>query len=248
MVGFVADGVELVATVQSNHEKRPIEVIVLLGPPGAGKGTVASRLVDMMHAEHLSTGDLLRETAQEPQSDIGREVSALMQQGELVPDDLMIEIVKQALSRVSGKPVLLDGFPRTTRQAELLQDALCALGGKLTDVVLLVVSDKLLVARLSGRLVCPACGAVYHEETLKPRREGVCDHCDTKLERRDDDSPETVRNRLAVYREKTAPVIAWYEQREGLSRLDGTGPVEAVVGRVFDHLQCVRSATNGCRG
>lgn len=206
-----------------------MDVVVLLGAPGAGKGTTAIRMVDRLGCRHLSTGQMLRSRAARGTPD-GKQAEALVAKGELVPDALIAGMVSEQLAEGDAELYLLDGFPRTVRQAERLAGVLETQRASLRMVVLLDVPKAVLARRLSGRLVCSDCGMVYHVETLKPEREGVCDRCGATLVTRRDDQPETVLRRLDVYEERTAPLIAWYETRGLLKRVDGDrSPDEVVV-------------------
>lgn len=197
-----------------------MQAIILLGAPGAGKGTVAATLTEATDFRHVSTGDMLREAVKSG-SEVGRKAQSYMEAGTLVPDDVIIGIVRERLE--AGRPddrYMFDGFPRTLEQARLLDEALEALNGELKAVFLLEVPEDVLVDRISGRRICRNCGAVYHARNLPPKQEGVCDQCGGELYQRPDDNEETVRNRLSVYSEQTAPLIDYYEQRNLLARVD----------------------------
>ena len=186
-------------------------VVVLLGPPGVGKGTQAVRLADEIGAAHVSTGDLLRAARREG-TPLGKKAQSYMDAGEYVPDDLILELVREHLGTLSSDvPVLFDGFPRTTAQAEGLDAALAATDRRVDAVVVFEAPDETLLKRLSGRRSCPDCGAVYNVYFNAPAEPGVCDRCGGKLVHRSDDEPETVRRRLEVYREQTAPLVSFYD-------------------------------------
>lgn len=186
-------------------------VVVLLGPPGVGKGTQAVRLVDELRAAHVSTGDLLR-AARRDGTELGRLAQGFMDRGELVPDELILDLVREHLDGIeAGTDVLFDGFPRTTDQADGLDEVLSASGRKVDAVVLFEAPDETLIRRLSGRRSCPECGAVYNVYFGRPATEGTCDRCGAALVHRQDDAPETVERRLQVYLEQTAPLVAHYE-------------------------------------
>jgi adenylate kinase len=200
----------------------------LLGPPGAGKGTQAQRLRDDFDLPYYSTGDILRE-AIASESELGKQVKEIVDSGELVPDDLIGAVVEEKL--ISGEAddgFLLDGFPRTIGQAEMLEQALVKLGRRLTAALLIDAPDEEVVRRLSGRRTCVKGGHVYHVEFDPPKREGVCDQDGSRLVQRDDDKPETVEKRLEVYHEQTEPLIQWYSDRGLLRRFDGTRTPEEV--------------------
>ncbi len=199
--------------------------IVLLGPPGAGKGTQAKLLSQELGLLHISTGDILR-SAVEKGTPLGRKAKEYMERGELVPDDLIIALIEEVLPPEGG--VILDGFPRTTAQAEALEDLLKRKGLKLSAVVLFDLPDDLVVERLAGRRVCPRCGAVYHIRYSPPREDEICDRCGTKLIQREDDREEVIRRRLAVYREQTAPLVEYYDRKGILIRLDAGRDIEEV--------------------
>ncbi len=185
-------------------------VVILLGPPGVGKGTQAVRLADSVGWEHVSTGDLLR-AARRDGTDLGRKAEAYMDAGELVPDALILDLVRDHLKDIAPEAgILLDGFPRTTAQAEGLAGVLQGTGRRVDQVVVFQASDEELIKRLAGRRSCPDCGAVFNVHFTPPKKEGTCDRCGGTLVHRDDDQPETVRRRLVVYREQTAPLIEWY--------------------------------------
>lgn len=204
-------------------------IVVLLGPPGVGKGTQGTRLANDTGARHLSTGDLLREHRREG-TQLGEKARDYMDAGELVPDDLILAMVREELEGAPDRSVVFDGFPRTVPQAEGLADVLDDLGREVDRVVVFEADDETLVKRLSGRRSCPECGAVYNVHVNPPERGGRCDRCGQELVHRNDDQPETVRNRLRVYEEQTEPLIRWYEERSDapVRRIDGEQPVDAV--------------------
>lgn len=189
-------------------------VVILLGPPGVGKGTQAVRLADTVGWEHVSTGDLLR-AARRAGTELGRKAQAYMDSGELVPDALILDLVRDHLKGVAPDAgILFDGFPRTTAQAEKLDGVLQATRRRVDRVVMFQASDEELIKRLAGRRSCPKCGAVFNAYFSPPRREGKCDRCGASLIHRGDDQPETVRRRLVVYRDQTAPLIEWYSKSD----------------------------------
>ncbi len=200
---------------------------VFLGPPGAGKGTQAKRLARATGALHLSTGDMLRQAVAEG-TDLGKKAQAYMEAGNLVPDGLMVDLIAEKLSKGTGA-YILDGFPRTLPQAEALDEILGKLDLPLGDVVLFQVPEQALVERLSGRLTCQVCGAVYHRTFHPPAREGICDRCGSSaLVVRPDDREEVVRQRLAVYQEQTRPLVEYYREK-GLLRPVDASPAEEEV-------------------
>ncbi|MDE3004234.1 MAG: adenylate kinase [Gemmatimonadota bacterium] len=191
-------------------------VVVLLGPPGVGKGTQAVRLVDELSAAHVSTGDLLR-AARRDGTELGKIAQGFMDRGELVPDELILDLVKEHLAGIDASTdVMFDGFPRTTDQATGLDGVLEASGRKVDSVVLFEAPDDVLIKRLSGRRSCPDCGAVFNTYFSPPAAEGVCDRCGGALVHRADDEPETVQRRLQVYLDQTAPLIAFYEEHPAM--------------------------------
>jgi adenylate kinase len=202
--------------------------IVLIGAPGAGKGTQAARLHELLNLPHVASGDLFRENLRN-QTELGLKAKAYMDRGELVPDDVTIAMVTERLSRPDcTNGALLDGFPRTIAQAEALDRALAATGRKISVVPYIAVPDEALVERLSGRWLCRTCGESYHTLFNPPRRAGVCDKDGGELCQRDDDKPETVRNRLKVYWQQTSPLIDYYRRRGVLVEINGNQAIEAV--------------------
>jgi adenylate kinase len=202
--------------------------LVLLGPPGAGKGTQAERLVDDFALPYYSTGNILREAIASG-SELGKQAKEIVDAGDLVPDDLIFKVIEERLdSSEAADGFLLDGFPRTIGQAQMLEGALETRGRRLTAVLLIDAPDDEVVRRLSGRRQCVKNNHVYHVEFDPPKNEGVCDQDGSRLVQRDDDKPETVQKRLAVYHEQTEPLIQWYEERGQLRRFDGTRTPEEV--------------------
>jgi adenylate kinase len=202
--------------------------VAFLGPPGAGKGTQARDLAQEWGVLHLATGDLLREAVAAGRP-LGREAKSYMDQGALVPDDVIIRMMAERLSAAdAGRGFILDGFPRTIAQAEALARLLKDLGQTLDAVVYFDVSEPELLRRLTGRRVCRACGHSYHLTSNPPRRAGVCDACGGELYQRDDDAEATVRNRLDVYRRQTAPLLDYYRQRNLLAPVSGEGPLATI--------------------
>jgi adenylate kinase len=202
--------------------------VAFLGPPGAGKGTQARDLAQEWGVLHLATGDMLRE-AVAAGSPLGREAKGYMDQGALVPDDVIIRMMGERLGRADARPgFILDGFPRTIAQAEALAKLLKDLGQTLDTVVYFDVSEPELLRRLTGRRVCRKCGHTYHLVSNPPKRAGICDACGGELYQRDDDSEATVRNRLQVYQRQTAPLLDYYRQRNMLTTVAGEGPVAMI--------------------
>lgn len=203
--------------------------IILLGPPGAGKGTQASRLVAERGMVQLSTGDMLR-AAVAAATPVGLKAKAVMEAGQLVSDEIVIGILSERLDHADvAKGFILDGFPRTVAQAEALDQLLADKGMKLNHVIELAVDEDALVDRITGRYTCGKCGEGYHDRYKKPKVEGVCDACGgTEFKRRPDDNEETVRTRMAEYRAKTAPILPYYEARNLVSRVDGMADIAVV--------------------
>ncbi len=202
--------------------------IILLGPPGAGKGTQAQIIAKEFGLAHVSSGDLFRENLKN-QTELGKLAQGYMNRGELVPDDVTIAMVKERISRPDcAQGVLLDGFPRTPAQADALEKVLAELGGKVSCVPYISVAPDVLIERLSGRWTCPACGNVYHEKYNPPKSAGKCDKDGSELIQREDDKPATVERRIRVYMEQTAPLIQYYQDRNLLVEVDGTQSIESV--------------------
>jgi adenylate kinase len=206
-------------------------ILVLLGPPGAGKGTYASRLSQLLNLPHISTGDLVRDEIKAG-SGLGMKVKEYSDKGLLVPDEVITEILKRRISNPDcNGGFILDGFPRTVRQAELLEDV-----AHVTAVINIDVPDEVIVERLSNRLICRNCGAIYNAKYLKPKRDMICDKCGGPLYRRSDDDPEVIRRRLEVYKNETAPLIYYYEERGLLKNFrskDPRAPPELVVEEIL---------------
>jgi adenylate kinase len=200
--------------------------LILIGPPGAGKGTQAENLTADFGLPYIATGDMMR-AKREEDSDLGREIKRIIAEGALVPDEVVCKVLLERVDAEGDDGFLLDGFPRTVGQADTLDEALERRGRKLTAVLLIDVADGVIVQRLAGRRVC-ANGHVYHVDFNKPKHEGVCDIDGTKLVQREDDKPETIENRLAVYHEQTEPLVERYEEEGLLRRFDGTRPPDEV--------------------
>lgn len=194
--------------------------LVLLGPPGSGKGTQGERLREDLELPYYATGDILREAVRE-QTDLGRQAKEYMDRGDLVPDEVIIGVIAERVaSHEAEDGFILDGFPRTVGQAEALEAKMDELGKRLTAALLIAVSDDEIVRRLGGRRTCPN-GHVFHVEFDPPEREGVCDVCGAQLTVRDDDKPEVIKHRLDQYREKTEPLVSFYDERGDLERVAG---------------------------
>jgi len=206
-------------------------VVILLGPPGVGKGTQGALLAEEMEARHIATGDLLR-AARRNGTELGRKAQGFMDRGELVPDGLIIDLVHEVLAELDRDTGLVfDGFPRTVPQADALSGALETVGRRVDRVIVLEADDEVLVKRMSGRRSCPKCGAVYNVHFNPPSRDGACDRCGAELAHRADDEPATVRKRLQVYRTDTAPLVTFYESRSSnVDRVAADRPVEEVQG------------------
>ena len=211
--------------------------IILMGPPGAGKGTQAEKLVDLYQIPHISTGDMFSK-AQKNGTELGLKAKSYMDQGQLVPDEVTVGIVKERLAEADCKEgFLLDGFPRTVQQADALDTILAELDMALDCVVNIEVDKAFLVDRLTGRRVCRTCGATYHIANKAPKVEGVCDKCGGELYQRGDDTIETVSNRLDVYAAQTAPLIDYYKSKGIMSSIDGSKSMEDVLADIRTALE-----------
>jgi adenylate kinase len=207
--------------------------LVLLGPPGAGKGTQAERLVTDFDLPYYATGDILR-AAVKDETDLGKEAKGYMDRGELVPDELICKVIMERIDQAEAEDgFLLDGFPRNNEQADILENALEKRERKLTAVLLIDASDDEVIKRISGRRVCVKNQHVYHVDFDPPKHEGVCDQDGSRLIQRDDDKPETIKKRLEVYHAQTKPLIDYYESRGNLRRFDGS----RTPSEVHDHIR-----------
>ncbi|MBZ0160421.1 MAG: adenylate kinase [bacterium] len=210
--------------------------LVLLGPPGAGKGTQARLLTAKFDVAHVSAGDLLRQAVADG-SELGQTAKSIMAQGALVPDEVVIGIIEERLCRSDcAGGYILDGFPRTLRQAEALSEVTRLLHAPLDWVISVEVAEDDLVQRLAGRRICRTCGSMFHGDTKPPMRIGVCDNCGGLLFQRDDDKEDTIRHRLRVYREQTEPLVAYYSKMDLLRRIDGRGTIEEIAERIHQVL------------
>jgi adenylate kinase len=213
--------------------------IVLLGGPGSGKGTQAKKLVGKLGIPQISTGDIFRAAVKEG-TPMGLKAKTYMDKGELVPDDVVVGVVEERLTKPDlDKGYMLDGFPRTLAQAEALDKILQSQGKGIKHAILVDVPDEELVARLSGRRTCrnSECGSMYHVMFNRPQKEGVCDKCGSELYQRDDDSEATIRERLTVYNNQTAPLIDYYDKKGLLRRVQGVGPIEEIFAAIEKVVQ-----------
>jgi adenylate kinase len=207
--------------------------LVLLGPPGAGKGTQAERLVSDFDLPYYATGDILR-AAVKDETELGKEAKGYMDRGELVPDDLICKVIMERIDEPEAEDgFLLDGFPRNAEQADILERALEERGRKLSSVLLIDAPDDEVIRRISGRRVCVKNGHVYHVDYDPPKHDSVCDQDGSRLIQRDDDKPETIKKRLEVYHDQTKPLIDYYEERSVLRRFDGS----RTPSEVHDHIR-----------
>lgn len=205
---------------------------VLLGPPGAGKGTQAVKIVEKYNVPHISTGDIFRENIKNG-TELGKKAKVYMDKGELVPDDLVIDLATSRLLADDCKDgFLLDGFPRTVYQAEKLDEFLKEHGQKLDIVIDIEVEKAELITRLTGRRVCKQCGASFHVVNIPPKKEGICDFCGGELMQRADDTAETVENRIEVYNQQTMPLVDYYRKADNIVTIDGALPLDTVFAEI----------------
>jgi len=210
--------------------------LILLGPPGAGKGTQAVRLVKHYGIPQISTGDILRKAVKDG-TELGTLAKKYMDKGELVPDEVVIGIIRDRITEPDcEKGYILDGFPRTIAQAEALDEMLEKMGARIDHVVNISVADEEIIKRLTGRRTCSNCGAGYHILFDPPKQEGICDKCGGKLIQRDDDKEETIRARLEVYRQQTEPLIKYYEAKQLLRTIPGEGSMEEIFNAILKAL------------
>jgi adenylate kinase len=206
--------------------------LILLGPPGAGKGTQAQRMVDRYHIPQISTGDILRAAVKES-TPLGMKAKGFMDQGQLVPDEIVIGIIEERLkAKDCNLGFILDGFPRTIPQAEALQSILTKIGKKIDHIINIEVDPEELVRRLTGRRTCKNCGAMFHLLFQLPKKEGICDRCGGTLHQRADDKEETIRTRLKEYEKQTAPLIQYYQGKKTLRSIQGVGSPD----QIFDQI------------
>ncbi|HBT39615.1 MAG: Adenylate kinase [Thermotoga sp. 50_1627] len=213
--------------------------IVLLGAPGAGKGTLARDLVELFSVPHISTGDMFREAVASG-SELGKQVQHILSSGALVPDEIVNRLVRDRISKPDCKDgFILDGYPRTVQQASALDEMLKNMGHKLDAVLYLKVSEDVVVKRLTNRRVCPKCGKIYNLLSMPPKKDEICDDCGTKLVQRDDDKEDVVRNRFRVYTETTAPLINYYKERGILVEIDAEADHRNTVQKAVEALKKV---------
>ncbi|MBQ3060866.1 MAG: adenylate kinase [Lachnospiraceae bacterium] len=210
--------------------------IIMLGAPGAGKGTQAKKIAEKYMIPHISTGDIFRANIKNG-TELGKKAKTYMDQGLLVPDELVVDLVVDRVGQDDAKNgYVLDGFPRTIPQAQALDSALEAIGEKVDYAINVEVPDENIIRRMSGRRACVACGATYHLVHIPPKQEGICDTCGKELILRDDDKPETVKKRLDVYHEQTQPLIDYYTEKGILKEVDGTVDMADVFAAITDIL------------
>jgi len=212
--------------------------IVLLGAPGAGKGTQCKRIVARYGLLHLSSGDILRQE-RAAGTELGRKALQFMDSGALVPDEVIVEMMADAISKTPQAGFILDGFPRTVNQAVELDKALACNRQKIDAVLNLKIDDRIVAQRITGRRSCPQCGAVYHIENLKPKVEGICDNDGTALIQRPDDSPQVVANRLKAYHQQTEPVVDYYKSNSTVYDIDANKDADEVTASVFENLDAL---------
>ena len=211
--------------------------IVVLGAPGAGKGTQAKKLSEKYDIPHISTGDILRYNIQK-RTDLGKKADGYMSNGKLVPDEIVLELIADRFKDSDcERGYILDGFPRTIVQAKALDERLASTGDEIQHAIDVKVPDSNIVDRMSGRRVCTKCGATYHIVSIPPKKENICDSCGSQLVLRDDDEEETVRERLRVYHKQTEPLINYYKEKGILKVVDGTKDLEEVFGEIVSVLE-----------
>ena len=215
--------------------------IVLLGAPGAGKGTQCKRIVSEYGLAHLSSGDILRRERSKG-TELGKKAQSYMDSGALVPDEVIVKMMAGAIGESVESGFVLDGFPRTVNQAQELDNSLQSSGQKIDAIINLNVDDELVSQRMTGRRSCPECGAVYHIENLKPKVEGKCDKDNADLVQRSDDAPDVVSNRLKTYHEQTKPVVDHYKSNGTVIEIDANKDADEVTGFIFDKLEELASA------
>ncbi len=209
--------------------------VVLLGAPGAGKGTQCKRVLDKYGIVHLSSGDILRQNRADG-TELGKKAQSYMDSGGLVPDELIVEMMSDAIKREGTSGFVLDGFPRTVNQARELDEALASDGQKIDIVLNLMIDDETIMDRMAGRRSCPKCGSVYHIKNLKPKVEGICDNDGAELIQRPDDNPDVVANRLKTYHEQTAPVVGYYKESNTVLDIDASKDADEASVLVFEQL------------
>ena len=210
--------------------------LIMLGAPGAGKGTQAARVAEKLNIPHISTGDIFRANIKEG-TELGKKAKGYMDAGALVPDELVCDLVADRIAKDDcAAGFILDGFPRTIPQAEALEKALTGMGKKIDYAVNIDVPDEAIVSRMGGRRACVGCGATYHIVFNAPKKEGICDNCGKELILREDDKPETVQTRLNVYHEQTQPLIDFYEAKGSLVTVDGTQAMDAVFASILEKI------------
>ncbi len=217
--------------------------LVFLGPPGAGKGTYAKKLKEILGIPHISTGDIFREAVASG-TELGERVKNILDRGELVPDDIVNEVVRERLSRPDcERGFILDGYPRTVDQAKALDEMLEEMGKDLTWSIFFDVPEEVIVQRITNRRICPKCGRIYNLLTSPPKEDNLCDVCKVPLIQREDDKEEVVRKRYKVYMENTFPVIGYYEEKGKLRKIDGTVGLDKVVKEVLRLVDKDQNAT-----
>lgn len=215
--------------------------IVLLGAPGAGKGTQCKRIVDRYELRHLSSGDILREQ-RAAGTELGKKAQSFMDSGALVPDEIIVEMMIDAIKKTPAAGFILDGFPRTVNQAVELDKSLAHRDRDIDAILNLQIDDKVVAERMTGRRSCPKCGAVYHIKNLKPKVDEVCDNDGTKLTQRPDDSPEVVANRLQTYHQQTEPVVDYYRNNRMVYDIDANKNADEVSTLIFERLDALARA------